>query len=157
MLLDWQWSPAGCPAGSGGDATVIVKVKGPLGDVFSIDAAGSPPSVRGGDYAVWLLPGRSPGKSCRSNGCPTNHYSLLSGRLPVFAGIVTPVIGASGRLRAHGLIPTLSAHQATGSYLFAITQQTHRSNRSVGRIVLEGWLSFRVNGERRSRKGLWRQ
>ena len=121
---------------------MIVNVKQPLGDVFSIDASRLPPSVRGGDYAVWLLSGRSPGKSCGPTGCPTNHYSLVSGQRPAFVGIVTPPIGAKDRLRAHGSIPTLSAHQATGSYLFVITQQTHPPNRCLGQIVLEGWPSF---------------
>jgi hypothetical protein len=130
------------PRGPGPTGTVIVNVKQPLGDVFSIDASGLPPSARGGDYAVWLLSGRSPGKSCGSNGCPTNHYSLVSGRRPVFAGIVTPPVGPSGRLRAHGSIPTLSARQATGAYLFVVNRQSHPSNKSLGRIVLEGWLSF---------------
>ncbi len=128
--------------GPGARATVIVNVKQPLGDVFSIDASRLPPSASGGDYAVWLLSGRSPGRSCSSKGCPTNHYSLVPGRRPVFVGIVTPPVGANGRLRAHGSMPTLSARQATGSYLFVITRQAHPSNKSLGQIVLEGWLSF---------------
>jgi hypothetical protein len=122
--------------------TVIVNVKEPLGDVFSIDASGLPSPSPHGDYAVWLLSARSPGRSCGQNGCPTDHYSLVSGRRPAFVGIVTPPVGADGRLRAHGLMPTLSARQATGSYLFVIARQTHPSDRSVGQIVLEGWLSF---------------
>jgi hypothetical protein len=121
---------------------VIVNVEQPLGDVFSIDASGLPPGPSGGDYAVWLLSGRTPGGSCSSDGCPIDHYSLIPGRRPAFVGIVTPPVGASGRLRAHGLIPALSARQATGSYLFAVTRQARPSNTSLGRIVLEGWLSF---------------
>jgi hypothetical protein len=127
--------------GSDATGTVIVNVKQPVGDVFSIDASGLPPAPSG-DYAVWLLPGRSSGASCSSNGCPTDHYSLIPRRKPVFVGIITPPVDASGQLRADGSIPTLSNAQATGSYLFVITRQAHPSNNSVGAIVLEGWLSF---------------
>ena len=112
--------------------TVSVSVK-PGGEVFSIDALGLPRSPRDSDYAVWLLSGRQN---------TAGNYTPISGQKPTFVGIVTPPVGASGRLRAQGLIPTLSAHQATGHYLFAVTRQAHPSNKSLGRIVLEGWLSF---------------
>ena len=121
---------------------MTVNLKPPLGDVFSIDASGLRPSPRHGDYAVWLLSGQTAGGGCSPRRCPPDYYRLISGRPSTFVGIVTPPVGASGRRRARGVIPTLSARHATGSYLFAITRQTHRSNRSLGRIVLEGWLSF---------------
>ena len=134
--------PAGSMRGSRARGTVIVNVRPAVGDVFSIDASGLPPSTSGGDYAVWLLSGRSPGASCSSDGCPISRYSLIPGRRPAFVGIVAPSVGASGRLRADGLIPALSARQATGSYLFAVTRQARPSNTSLGRVVLQGWLSF---------------
>ena len=112
--------------------TVSVSVK-PGGEVFSIDALGLPRSPRGGDYAVWLLSGR------RNR---AGNYTPISGQKPIFVGIVTPPVGASGRLRAQGRIPTLSAKQATGHYLFVITRQAQPSNKSLGQLVLEGWLSF---------------
>jgi hypothetical protein len=125
----------------GASGTVIVNVNPPFGDAFSIDATGLPPSPRGGDYAVWLLSGRNQGGSCSKDGSPSDHYSLISGRRPTFVGIVTPPVSASGRLRAQGLIPTISRRQATGSYLF-VTRQAHPSNKSLGQIVLAGWLTF---------------
>ena len=115
-----------------GNGTVSVSVK-PGGEVFSIDASGLPRSPLGGDYAVWFLSGR------RNS---AGNYRPTSGQKPIFAGIVTPPVGARGRLRAQGLIPTLSAQQATGHYLFVITRQARASNTSLGRVVLEGWLSF---------------
>jgi hypothetical protein len=128
--------------GPGAKGTVVVNVKPPSGIVFSIDASGVTPNPSGGDYAVWLLSGRGSGASCSPSGCPAVHYNLVPGRRPTFVGIVTPAVGANGGLRAQGLIPTLSARQATGSYLFVVSRQARPSNRSVGRIVLEGWLSF---------------
>jgi hypothetical protein len=129
--------------GPGARGTVVVNLKPPSGDVFSMDASALPPSASGGDYAVWLLSGRDHGvEGCTASGCPAVHYSLISGRRPTFVGIVTPAVGANGRLRAQGLIPTLSAQQATGSYLFVVSRQGRPSNQSVGRIVLEGWMSF---------------
>ena len=119
----------GRPRASG---TVSVSVK-PGGEVFSIDAFGLPRSPHRGDYAVWLLSGR------RNK---AGNYSPISGGKPTFVGIVTPPVGASGRLRAQASIPTLSAQQATGHYLFVITRQARPSNKSLGQIVLEGWLSF---------------
>jgi hypothetical protein len=119
--------------------TVVVNVKPPSGMVFSIDASGLTPIPSAGDYAVWLLPGRSRGGSC---GCPAIRYSLISRRRPAFLGIVTPPVGANGRLRVEGLMPTLSEQQATGAYLFVVTRQARPSNKSLGRVVLEGWLSF---------------
>ena len=116
----------------GANGTVSVGVKSG-GEVFSIDAAGLPRSPRGGDYALWFLSGR---RNAAGN------YSPISGQKPTFVGIVMPPVGASGRLRAHGLTPNFSTQQATGRYLFVVTRQAHPSNRSLGRIVLEGWLSF---------------
>ena len=113
--------------------TVIVNEEPPLGEVFSIDVSGLPPSPRGGDYAVWLLSGKHN---------PALDYSLISGRRPAFVGIVTPPVGAGGVLRAQGSIPTLSEAQATGSYLFVITRQAHPSSTSLGRIVLAGWVAI---------------
>lgn len=118
------------PAGAHGTVSVSVK---PGGEVFSIDASGLPRSPSGGDYAVWFLSGRRN---------PAGNYSPISGGEPVFVGIVTPPVGASGRLRAQGSIPTLSAQQATGHYLFVVTRQARPSSKSLGRILLEGWLSF---------------
>jgi len=112
--------------------TVSIAVK-PGSEVFSIDASGLPRSRGDGDYAVWFLSGTTN---------VAGHASLLPGRRPAFVGIVTPPVGANGWLRAQGPIPTLSPQQATGHYLFVVTRQTRPSNRSLGRIVLEGWLSF---------------
>ena len=114
------------------NGTVSVSVS-PGGEVFSIDAFGLPRSPSGSDYAVWFL-------SARQN--VAGSYAPITGAKPTFVGIVTPPIDASGRLRAQGPIPTLSAQQATGRYLFVITQQARPSNTSLGQIVLQGWLSF---------------
>jgi hypothetical protein len=118
------------PATSG---TAIVSIKPPFGLVFSIDVSGLPRSPRGGDYSVWLLSGRRN---------LAGHYSLVPGLRPTFVGIVTPPVGAGGRLRAQGLIPTLSVQQATGSYLLVVTRQARPSSKSLGRIVLKGWMTF---------------
>lgn len=128
--------------GPGAKGTVVVNVKEPSGIVFSIEGSGLTPNRSGDDYAVWLLSGRGSGASCSPTGCPAVKYSLVSGRRPTFVGIVSPPVAATGQLHAQGLIPTLSAQQATGSYLFVVSRQARPSNRSVGRIVLEGWLSF---------------
>lgn len=119
--------------GPGASGTVTVNVGEPGGLGFSIDVAGLPRSPPGGDYAVWLLP---------ADENAAGVYGLIRGRRPKLIGIVTPPVGATGRLRARGSIPTLSERQATGNYLFVVTRQAHPSSASLGRIVLEGWLSF---------------
>jgi hypothetical protein len=113
-----------------GTASVGVK---PGGEAFSIDASGLPPSLHGDDYAVWFLSGRRN---------PNGSYSPIPGQKPIFLGIVAPPVGAGGRLRVQGNIPTLSAQQATGHYRFEVTRQPHPSNTTPGRIALEGWMSF---------------
>lgn len=125
--------PAGALPRAGASGTAIVSIKQPFGEVFSIDVSGLPRSPPGGNYAVWLLSGRQN---------LAGDYSLISGIRPTLVGIVGPPVGASGRLRAQGSIPTLSEQQATGSYLFAVTRQARPSNTSPGRIVLAGWMSF---------------
>ncbi len=119
--------------GAGARGTVTINVGEPAGLGFSIDVSGLRRSPPGGDYAVWLLP---------ADQNAAGVYGLIRGRRPKLIGIVTPPVGATGRLRAQGTVPTLLGRQATGNYLFVVTQQGHPSSASLGRIVLEGWLSF---------------
>jgi hypothetical protein len=119
-------------AGSGASGTASVGIV-PGGVVFSVDVSGLPRSPPGGDYAVWLLSGTTN---------RANRASLIPHRKPTFLGIVTPPVGPGGRLRAQGPIPLLSIQRPTGHYLFVLTRQARPSNTSLGRIILEGWMSF---------------
>jgi hypothetical protein len=120
----------GASSGASGTASVGVV---PGGAAFSVDVSGLQRSPPGGDYALWLLSGTTN---------RANRASLIPDRKPTFLGIVTPPVGPGGRLRAQGLVPLLSIQQPTGHYLFVISRQARLSNTSLGRIVLEGWMSF---------------
>lgn len=118
-------------SGPRGIATINVGELGGL--VFSLDVSGLPRSPLDGDYAVWLLPG---GQNA------AGIYGLVRGARPKLIGIVTPPVGATGRLRAQGV--DTHARAAAGNRQLSVRR--HSAGRFIRRLPradrLEGWLSF---------------
>jgi len=121
--------PGAIPGLGGRRSGVIVvntaSVNGVNESPFSITAKGLPPSVRAGEYAVWIL---------QVTGL-TSTAAPIPGAKPRLLGVIVPGVPADGRLAASGVLPS---GVNGGDYLIRITRQVHSSVTRPGRTVLKG-------------------
>jgi hypothetical protein len=120
--------PGAIPGLGGAHSAVIVvnqaTVHGVNESPFRITARGLAPSVRAGEYAVWIL--QVSGLS--STAVP------LPGAKPRLLGVIAPGVAKDGKFAAQGVLPA----GVSGDYLIRITRQAHSSVTKPGRTVLTG-------------------
>ena len=92
--------------------------------VYSLTAKGLKPPPAGESYEVWTIP---------EVNLATGGYQLQSGARPTLLGVITPTIGADGRLAARGTLPL----SYNGTYRLLITVQPP-TVKSPGHVVLKG-------------------
>jgi hypothetical protein len=98
-------------------------VRGVNESPFSLAAKGLAPSVRAGEYAVWITQVSGLGSAVP-----------LPGAKPRLLGVIAPGVGADGEIAVAGVIPS----DVNGSYLIRITVQPGSGATTPGRTVLQG-------------------
>jgi hypothetical protein len=113
------------PHGSGSaKGSVVVHSGSGASYVYSLTARGLKPAPAGESYEVWTIP---------EVNLSTGGYQLQSGARPTLLGVITPTIGADGRLAAKGTLPLSD----NGTYRLLITVQRQHV-KSPGHVVLTG-------------------
>jgi hypothetical protein len=95
---------------------------------FSLTARGLAPSVRAGEYAVWITPVSGLGSAAVP----------LPGAKPRLLGVIAPGVGPDGAIAVAGVLPS----DVNGTYAVRITAQPGSGATKPGRTVLQGVASL---------------
>jgi hypothetical protein len=130
FYCDAGLAPPGVIPGLGGrrSGRIVVNramIQGVNESPFSLTARGLAPSVRAGEYAVWIIQ--------VSGGVP------LAGAKPRLLGVIAPGVGPDGAIAVAGVLPRSDVN---GTYAIRITVQPRSGATKPGRTVLQGVASL---------------